>query len=234
MLHVRNDRTAENRGVSATKLAAASVLFPLNSIYTDYKRILVVPGLSSSWGSSRVYEALHFGRTVCLAPPGAAMLHMAGAYAVDTILASPQQALVLAELQEKVTNYPLPTLKTVQLGASAITRGGVLRIKKHLCREVIMIYGSTEAGVVATAPYDMIANTRGAVGYVLPGVDVEIVDDADRLLPAGREGFVRVRSPVLAENLAAAKHPLAGSIPAIWAGSPPMGCSASPGVPPMF
>ena len=47
------------------------VLFPLNSIYTDYKRILVVPGLSSSWGLSRVYEALHFGRTVCLAPPGA-------------------------------------------------------------------------------------------------------------------------------------------------------------------
>ena len=70
-----------------------------------------------------------------------------------------------------------------------------------------MIYGSTEAGVVATAPYDMIANTRGAVGYVLPGVDVEIVSDADRLLPAGREGFVRVRSPVLAENLAAAKAP---------------------------
>ena len=61
---------------------------------------------------------------------------MAGTYEADTMLVSPQQALMLADLQEKVTHYPLPALKTVQLGASAITRDGILRIKKHLCREV--------------------------------------------------------------------------------------------------
>jgi acyl-coenzyme A synthetase/AMP-(fatty) acid ligase len=183
------------------------VLFPLNSVYSEYKRMLVVPGLSTSWGISRVYEALHFGRTVCLAPPSAAMLAMAGTYEADTMLVSPQQALMLADLQEKVTHYSLPALKTVQLGASAITRDGILRIKKHLCREVVIIYGSTEAGVVAAAPYDMMADVPGAVGFILPGVDVEIVDDLDRLLPAGREGFVRVRSPVLFENLAAAQTP---------------------------
>ncbi len=66
-----------------------------------------------------------------------------------------------------------------------------------------MIYGSTEAGVVAVAPFDMIADVPGAVGFVVPGVNVEIVDTADRVLPMGEEGFVRVHSQVLAENQAA-------------------------------
>ena len=66
-----------------------------------------------------------------------------------------------------------------------------------------MIYGSTEAGVVAAAPYDMIWKMPGAAGYIVPGVDVEIVDANDRILPIGKEGFVRVRSQVLAENMAA-------------------------------
>ena len=68
-----------------------------------------------------------------------------------------------------------------------------------------MIYGSTEAGVVAAAPYDMIADVPGAVGVIVPGVDVEIVDATDRVLPIGSEGFVRVRSQVFAENMAAAR-----------------------------
>jgi acyl-coenzyme A synthetase/AMP-(fatty) acid ligase len=68
-----------------------------------------------------------------------------------------------------------------------------------------MFYGSTEAGVAALAPYDMIAGTHGAVGYIMPGVDVEIVDATDRVLPLGNEGFVRVRSRVLAENVFGAK-----------------------------
>jgi len=178
-------------------------LFPLNSAFASYERILIVPSLATSWGLSRAYEALHAGRTVCLAPPGATMLWLANTYDVDTILASPQQALELAELQEKVTHFPLAGLKSFQIGASAIGRNSVQRIKNSICRNVIMIYGSTEAGVVAAAPYDMIADVPGAVGVIVPGVDVEIVDATDRVLPIGSEGFVRVRSRVLAENMAA-------------------------------
>ena len=126
---------------------------------------------------------------------------MANTYNVDTILVSPQQALELAELQEKGTRFPLSGLKTIQIGAASISRNSVLRVKESLCRNVIMIYGSTEAGVAALAPYDMIADIPGAVGFVMPGVDVEIVDAADRVLPVGKEGFVRVRSQVFAENM---------------------------------
>ena len=186
------------------------VLMPLNSVHANCDRMLVVPGLSTSWGLSRAYEALHNGRTVCLAPTEQAMLWMINAYGIDTILASPQQALTLAEMQEKVTRYPLAGLRTVQIGASAISRDGMARVQKHLSQNVIIIYGSTEAGVAAVAPYDMIADVPGSVGFVIPGVDVEIVDTADRALPAGSEGFVRVSSPVLKENT------IAGEVGPAW------------------
>jgi cyclohexanecarboxylate-CoA ligase len=180
------------------------VLFPLNSAFSNYDRMLIVPGLITSWGLSRAYEALHSGRTICLAPPGPATLWMINTFDVDTILASPQQVLELTEMQEKSTHFPLSTLKSLQIGASSISRAGILRVQKNLCRNIIMIYGSTEAGVVAAAPYDMISKTPGAVGYIVPSVDVEIVDAADRMVPIGKEGFVRVRSHVFAENMAAA------------------------------
>ena len=183
------------------------VLFPLNSAFSHYERMLIVPGLITSWGLSRAYEALHSGRTVCLAPPGLPTLWTANTYGVDTILASPQQALELAELQERDTHFPLPALKSVQIGAANISRNSVQRVKNSICRNVIMFYGSTEAGVAALAPYDMIADVRGAVGYLMPGVEVEIVDAADRVLPIGKEGFVRVRSKVFAKNMVASRSP---------------------------
>src|ERR1700730_13092141 len=49
--------------------------------------------------------------------------------------------------------------------------------------------------MVATAPARAIADTIGAVGYVTPGISVEIVDQAENALPAGQEGIVRIRSP---------------------------------------
>ncbi len=179
------------------------VLFPLNPIFFNYERMLIVPSLMTSWGLSRAYEALHSGRTVCLAQPGLPTLWLADTYNVETMLLSPQQAMELVDLQEKTTRFPLRALKSLQIGAASISRDAVRRIKQSLCRSVIMIYGSTEAGVAAVAPYDVIADVPGAVGFILPGVDVEIVDGAGNILPPGREGFVRVRSPVLAENMAA-------------------------------
>jgi acyl-coenzyme A synthetase/AMP-(fatty) acid ligase len=181
------------------------VRFPLNSIFSNYERMLIVPALSTAWGLSRAYEALHSGRTICLAPVGEATLWMINTYEIDTILVSPQQALELVELQEKTTRFPLRSLKSMQIGAASIGREAVARIKKHLCRNVILIYGTSEAGAIAVAPYDMIANTAGGAGYILPGVDLEIVDASGRILPAGKEGFVRVRSRVFSENMAASK-----------------------------
>ena len=48
--------------------------------------------------------------------------------------------------------------------------------------------------MVAAMPAHFAPGTAGAVGYVLPGVIVEVVDDDDRALPSEQEAVVRIRS----------------------------------------
>jgi acyl-coenzyme A synthetase/AMP-(fatty) acid ligase len=137
---------------------------------------------------------LYAGKTACFGAVGQPLLWLANTYDVDLLIASPHQALALAEVQENVAGYPLAALKTVRLGGSLISADGIERVRRQLCRNVILAYSSTEAGIVATAPYEMIAHIPGAVGFVIPGAEVEIVDSEDRVLPLGSEGFVRVRT----------------------------------------
>ena len=65
-----------------------------------------------------------------------------------------------------------------------------------MCTGLFSTYGATETGGVAVAPAHAIADTPGAVGYVVPGAVVEIADENDNPLPRGREGSVRIRTAV--------------------------------------
>ena len=181
----------------------AQLLASNNAMFSPYERVLIVPGLASAYGHNRIMEALHAGKTVCVAPFGQPMLWLVNTYDIDVIICSPHQALALADIQEKVTRYPLPSLKTLKIGGSVITREGVERLKHHLCRNIVVSYASTEAGTAAMAPYDPIAHIPGAVGYVVPGAEIEIVNHLGVLLPVGSEGFVRLRTPQFLKNASA-------------------------------
>jgi len=170
------------------------ILFNGTSAFADYERALLLTGLNNAMGFTRAYECLYAGKTICFAPVGQPMLWLANTFDIDLIIASPQQALQLAELQEKVTRFPLTALKAIRLGGAVLSSDGVQRIQNYLCRNVIITYSSAEAGIVAIAPYDMIAHIPNAVGFLIPEAEVQIVDAADNVLPAGAEGFVRLRT----------------------------------------
>jgi malonyl-CoA/methylmalonyl-CoA synthetase len=55
-------------------------------------------------------------------------------------------------------------------------------------------YGMTETGMNSSNPYDG-ERRGGTVGMPLPGVEVRVVDDADRALAAGETGHIQVRGP---------------------------------------
>jgi acyl-coenzyme A synthetase/AMP-(fatty) acid ligase len=190
------------RIVRTQKAWEQRILFNGTAAFTDYERALVVTSPASAFGFTRAYEVLYAGKTVCFAAVGQPLLWLANTYDIDVLIASPHQALALAELQEKATRYPLAALKTVRLGGSVISAHGIERIRNRLCRNVVLAYSSTEAGIVATAPYAVIAHIPGAVGFVIPEAEVEIVDAEGRVLPVGSEGFVRVRSKQFLENFA--------------------------------
>jgi 2,3-dihydroxybenzoate-AMP ligase len=188
------------RVVRTQKAWEQRILFNGTSAFTDYERALIVTSPASAFGFTRAYEVLYAGKTACFAAVGQPLLWLANTYGIDLIIASPHQGLALAELQEKVTRYPLSALKTIRLGGSVIAPEGIERIRNQLCRNVVLTYSSTEAGIIATAPYETIAHIPGAVGFVIPEAEVEIVDAENRILPIGSEGFVRVRSQQFLTN----------------------------------
>jgi acyl-coenzyme A synthetase/AMP-(fatty) acid ligase len=165
-------------------------------IIVDFERALVVPGLASTFGFHTSIAILDSGKTVCFAPMGQPILLLANLYNVEYMVASTQQAIALAELQEKSGRVRLPSLKLLRAGGGRISRPGADRLKRNLCRNIIIAYSTTEAGSVALGPYDMIADIPDAVGFVVPGAKVEIVDAAGAVLPIGKEGFVRIETPV--------------------------------------
>ena len=128
------------------------------------------------------------------------MLWLANTYGIDLIIASPQQARELAELQEKVTRYPLAALRTIRIGGALLSREGIERVKAYLCRNIVIMYSSTEAGLAAVAPHDMIASVPNAVGFIIPEADVQIVDAEGTPLASGKEGIVRLRTRQFLEN----------------------------------
>jgi acyl-coenzyme A synthetase/AMP-(fatty) acid ligase len=179
-----------------------------NTEFFDFERALVVPSLASEFGFYRASKILDDGKTVCLAPLGQPTLLLANLYNIDLMIASTQQAIALAEIQEKGAHFRLPSLKVLRVGGGMISRQGVDRLKRNLCRNIIVVYASTEAGTVAVAPHDMIAGIPEAVGFVLPEVKVEIVDAAGAVLPIGSEGFVRVETPLTKLSAAARRADL--------------------------
>ena len=62
------------------------------------------------------------------------------------------------------------------------------------------LYGATEIEGVASAPFSALEGHSGAVGYVFDNVEIETVDERDRLLPTGAEGILRLRGENMADG----------------------------------
>jgi acyl-CoA synthetase (AMP-forming)/AMP-acid ligase II len=86
-------------------------------------------------------------------------------------------------------------LRMIMSGGSLLSSSLAEKVRSRMCSNVLSSYGSTEASVIASAPAHALANVPGAVGYLLPEISLEIVDEFGNPLPAGAEGTVRVRSP---------------------------------------
>jgi acyl-CoA synthetase (AMP-forming)/AMP-acid ligase II len=191
-------RNAATNAAAITRMPQApeQTLFDGTSGFADFERAMLLLGVNSATGFTRACQILRAGKTLCFATPGPTIPWLINTYAVNTVIASPQQALALAELQQKMTRLPLAALRSLRLSGTALPADDVRRIKNHVCRNIIVDYSPQETGLIATAPHDMIADIPNAVGFVVPYAEVEIVNAEDRLMmQINAEGLVRVRTP---------------------------------------
>jgi acyl-CoA synthetase (AMP-forming)/AMP-acid ligase II len=176
---------------------------PITSLATgSHQKAMIMPGIAGGFGFNRACEMLFAGKTACFAPSSEEALWLIGTFGIETIMASPQQALGLAEIQEMKTRLPLTSVQTLRIGGAAVPPNMARRLRNHVCRNIIIYYASTEAGTAASAPYDGIETIPDAVGFLGPDVELEIVDEADIALPIGSEGLVRLRTPQMRLNIA--------------------------------
>jgi acyl-coenzyme A synthetase/AMP-(fatty) acid ligase len=158
-----------------------------------WDRLLLLPGLTSSWGFSIAAHALFAGRTLFFAHAPRDSLQMISVYGIEAVVASTQQLRALVNEQ---TSAPIacPTLRAVLTGGSLVSRALMQEAGARLCSLIINLYGSTEAGGTAFATTDRLTAVEGATGYVAPWAEVEIVDGDDRPLATGTDGVVRIRA----------------------------------------
>jgi long-chain acyl-CoA synthetase len=87
------------------------------------------------------------------------------------------------------------SLRFVICGAAPMPRQLIGEFEERFGVPVVEGYGLSECTVVCTANPLHGIRKAGSVGLPVPGVDVGVVDEADRLLPAGQAGEVVVRGP---------------------------------------
>lgn len=158
-----------------------------------WERLLLVIGLSTSWGFTIAAHALFGGRTLIFANNSREILHMISVYDADALAATTIQ---LREIVRQQSEEPMPTgsLRMIMTGGGLASRALITEARARLCSSIVNLLGSTEAGGTAFASVDRLMEIEGATGYVAPWAELELVDRDDKPVPAGAEGIVRIRA----------------------------------------
>ena len=159
-------------------------------------RVFVDPGLATAFGYFAVMYVLARGGMVMFrGSEPIETMQAFGLYKVQGVIAAPAAVAEFADYYEKVPAFA-SGLESIYMGGSLLSQALSNRIRTELCSNLNYGYGSTEAGIAALASAKIATSTSGAVGYVVPALAVEAVDDAGRSLPAGEIGRVRISGPL--------------------------------------
>jgi acyl-CoA synthetase (AMP-forming)/AMP-acid ligase II len=194
--------TGDPKGVALThrmifeRIALHS--FAFGSALPGCDRVFCDLGPSTSLGFLFLIETLMRGGMFLFRGSDASQTMQAfGLYQVQVMIASPAGLMEFLNYYEHSPNFTSPFELIVTAG-SLLSRPLSDRVRARLSSNLISLYGSTEASMVATAPAHMIADHPNAVGYLLPGVSVESTDQAGRPLPKGQQGLLRIRTERMA------------------------------------
>ncbi len=160
----------------------------------DSARQICTLGIESYYGFGTALKALWTRGLVAASLPWADIHAAIALHRINCLVASPAQlSKILEELPASAAPYP--TLEYVEVSGSTLPPRLAAQARARLSPNLYVGYGSAETAGVARGPVETLAQHPGAVGWVDPGVLVEVVDADGRPLPAGSEGVVRVRSP---------------------------------------
>jgi acyl-CoA synthetase (AMP-forming)/AMP-acid ligase II len=189
--------TGEEKGVAVTHRTMAARITRQDLFFGPQApfcaRTFLDLSLTTPLGFQVLLATLWRGGALVLTGDPETTLKALPVYKVQNMVGSPRSLLNFVEAIERRAEYR-SGLEAAFCGGSLLSEALSERFRTRACSNLTMGYGSTEATMVAAMPAHYGRGIAGAVGHVLPGIAVEIVDRDDRALPAGKEGIVRIRS----------------------------------------
>ncbi len=116
-------------------------------------------------------------------------------FGVQRVHLSPQRAEALLEEDGGRAAAAWPSVACVFTTGARIPQAFRRRFQAALRTALHVQYGTTEFGTASIAGPDDHEVHPDAAGPLLPGVEVEVLDDAGRALPPGEQGVLRFRRP---------------------------------------
>lgn len=186
----RQAAIAMTHGMIATRLDRQKLFLGPRAPFCD-RTHLDLP-LATALGFQVVLGTLWRGGALVMTWDARRTLAAVVAYNVHNMVSAPQSLLKLAEAAKIHAGYRSELLAVFSVGGLKPELSE--RVRAHLCSNLTLGYMASDGTMVASMPAQFAAGIPGAAGYVLPGVTVEIVDDQDQALPAGKAGNLRFRS----------------------------------------
>jgi acyl-coenzyme A synthetase/AMP-(fatty) acid ligase len=154
-----------------------------------YSRLYCDLGIATSPGFHYMLYMLSRGGTLfCYEDDPMATVQSLDLYRVQSMIASPHGLAGFLQFYETRTDFQC-SLEHVCSTGGLVSKLLSERIRARMTPNLVCSYGATEVSTIATAPAHAIADIPGAVGLVVPGVTVEIVDGDGRAVaprPRGR------------------------------------------------
>jgi acyl-coenzyme A synthetase/AMP-(fatty) acid ligase len=167
--------------------------------FASSDRIFCGPQLRSQFGFAIAFSALAYGKMICFSDTAATSIPVMSYYKTDLAILSVFQLSEVVDVLGKEYGG-LSGLREIQAGGALISDVLLQRARARLSAEILSTYASTEAGTVAFAPVEQLGAARGegAVGFVVPWASVEVFDEDNKRVPAGRDGNICVNTLGLA------------------------------------
>ena len=157
-------------------------------------------GLSSSLGFYYVLYVLMRGRLIMLyGEDGVLTLQSFNLYAMESMATSPHGLAEYLKFYESQPAFAC-NFDHILVAGGAVTKQLAERSWARMCPNLITTYGAAETGAVACGDARITTEVPGAVGFVLPEAEAEIVDQSDRPVRRGTEGIVHVRTAQAADD----------------------------------
>jgi acyl-coenzyme A synthetase/AMP-(fatty) acid ligase len=151
-------------------------------------------GLSSSLGFYYVlYMLSRGGMIMFLGEDTIGTLQALNLFGMENMATSPYGLAEYLKFYEAEPGFHC-NFDHILVAGGALTKQLAARAWARMSPNLITTYGAAETGAVASGDARVTTEVPGAVGFILPEAEAEIVDAQDRPLPRGKEGIVRVRT----------------------------------------